>query len=202
MRIEVFNAEQTGRQNSVLAWYCARTKPKHEHIAAANLRKNLGLEIFLPRLRVEKATRRGAVRGIEPLFSCYIFLRCVLGEKLAEIKHVNGLRTLVHFGLKIPTIADAVIAELRESFANEEPVPVERELLPGDEVALAGGNFDGMRARVLRNLPAGRRVQILLDILGRQTPVEVDRGAIVPTRNALADLMPALAAPQQARIFG
>jgi transcriptional antiterminator RfaH len=202
MRIEVFNAEQTWRQNSVPAWYCARTKPKHEHIAAANLRKNLGVEVFLPRLRVEKATRRGAVRGIEPLFPCYIFLHCALGEKLTEIKHVNGLRNLVHFGLKIPTIADSVIAELRDFFANEEPLPVKHELLPGDEVALAGGTFDGMRAQVLRYLPAGKRVQILLDILGRQTPVEVDRGAVVPTRNALADLMPALAAPQQARISG
>ncbi len=41
------------------AWYCARTKPKHEHIAAANLLKNLGLEVFNPRLRVERATQRG-----------------------------------------------------------------------------------------------------------------------------------------------
>src|SRR5256885_9917179 len=44
------------------AWYCARTQPKHEHIAAANLRKRLGLDVFHPRLRLERATRRGAVR--------------------------------------------------------------------------------------------------------------------------------------------
>src|SRR6266536_1508852 len=28
------------------AWYCARTKPKHEHIVAAGLKRNLGLEVF------------------------------------------------------------------------------------------------------------------------------------------------------------
>ena len=61
-----------------LAWYCARTKPKHEHIAAANVRQNLGLEVFHPRLRMERATQRGVMRVVEPLFPCYIFIRCVL----------------------------------------------------------------------------------------------------------------------------
>src|SRR3974390_1758418 len=31
---------------SELAWFCARTRPKHEHIAAADLNRNLGLEVF------------------------------------------------------------------------------------------------------------------------------------------------------------
>ena len=57
------------------AWYCARTKPKHEHIAAANVRRNLGLEVFHPRLRIERTTRRGLVRNVETLFPCYIFIR-------------------------------------------------------------------------------------------------------------------------------
>src|SRR5262245_29489064 len=55
------------------AWYCARTKPKHEHIASANLQRHAGLEVFCPRLRVEKSTRRGIVRVSEPLFPNYIF---------------------------------------------------------------------------------------------------------------------------------
>ena len=57
-------------------WYCARTQPKHEHIAAAGVARKLDLEVFHPRLRIEKATRRGVVRFVEPLFPCYIFVRC------------------------------------------------------------------------------------------------------------------------------
>ena len=72
-------------QAEALAWYCARTKPKHEHIAAANLRKNLNLEVFHPRLRIERATRRGVVRVNEPLFPCYIFIRCDIQQSLDEI---------------------------------------------------------------------------------------------------------------------
>ena len=52
-----------------LAWYCARTKPKHEHIAAATLRRDLGLEVFNPRLRSERATFRGVIKRVtDPLF--------------------------------------------------------------------------------------------------------------------------------------
>ena len=181
-------------------WYCARTKPKREHIAAGNLRKNLDLEVFLPRLRIERATQRGPVRIIEPLFPCYVFVRCVLEEKINEIKHTNGISSLVHFGLEIPKVADLIIKELQEYFESEEPMTVEDRLSPGDEVAVADGAFAGMSAYVLRNLPARKRVQVLLDILGRPTPVEVDRTSLVLERNSLAYLAPVLAAPEMARI--
>lgn len=176
-----------------LAWYCARTKPKHEHIAAATLRKNLGLEAFLPRLRVERATKYGAVRAIEPLFPCYLFVRCDIDEKLGEIKHANGISSFVRFGGKIPTVEDAIIEELQDCFEADEPMIVEHRLTPGSEVSVAGGAFDGMRAHVLRNMPAKKRVQILLDILGQPTPVEVDRTAVVLMENTLAHLAPTLA---------
>lgn len=175
------------------AWYCARTKPKHEHIAAATLRKSSGVEAFLPRVRIERATRRGAVRTIEPLFPCYLFVRCALEEKMDEIKHTNGVSSLVRFGGKIPAVDDGIIEELQDCFENDEPMNLEHRLVPGSEVSVAGGAFDGMRAHVLRNLPAKRRVQILLDILGQPTPVEVDRGAVVVMEDKVAQLAPTLA---------
>ena len=177
------------------AWYCARTKPKHEHIAAANLRKNLNLEVFHPRLRIERATRRGLVRVSEPLFPCYIFFRCIIEEKLGEIQRTNGVNTVVHFARRIPKIADAVIEELKECFEGEETMTVEDRLSPGDEVVVVEGAFRGMSAFVLRVMPARKRVQVLLDVLGRPTPAEVDENSVVNERNTVATLVPILAAP-------
>jgi transcriptional antiterminator RfaH len=176
------------------AWYCARTKPKHEHIAAANVRKNLNLEVFHPRLQVERATQRGVVRVIEPLFPCYIFIHCAIEDRLNDIQHTNGISSLVHFGGRIPTVKDSVIGELQECFEAEQPVEVEDRLLPGDEVTVGGGAFAGMRAFVLRVLPARQRVQILLDILGGPTPVEVDRGSVCVERSMGAEKPSVLAA--------
>jgi transcriptional antiterminator RfaH len=187
-------------QTSCPAWYCARTKPKHEHIAAANLRKNLQLEVFHPQLRVERATQRGVVRIIEPLFPCYVFIRCVLEAKLTEIQHTAGVNGLVRFGQKIPHVDDSRIEELQEFFTAGEPMEVESRLGPGDEVRIADGVFAGVRAFVLRAMPARMRVQVLLDFLGRPTPVEVDRCSVILERHTLADLAPILAAPVQKEI--
>jgi transcriptional antiterminator RfaH len=176
-----------------LAWYCARTQPKHEHLAAATLTKNLGLEVFHPRLRLERATRRGPVRVIEPLFPCYIFIRCTLGNMLNEIRYVSGISSLVHFGEKIPTVPDQVIDDLRECFESEEPLSVNDGLAAGSEVTIMNGAFLGSRAIVLRVLPARRRVQILLDILGRATVTEVDRSSVAVESTSMADLVPSLA---------
>lgn len=192
--IQAMSEGQTGG----LAWYCARTQPKHEHIAAANLATKLGLEVFHPRLRLERATRRGAVRVIEPLFPCYIFVRCLLGEQLHQIRYVNGISSLVHFGQQIPTVADDVIEDLRQCFDSEEPMAVEDRLEPGAEVTVAEGSFLGSRGIVVRVLPARQRVQILLDFLGRTTLAEVDRKSLTVEGQTLADLMPALAVMPQA----
>lgn len=183
-------------QTESLAWYCARTKPKHEHIAAANLRKNLNLEVFHPRLRIERATRRGVVRVNEPLFPCYIFIHCNIEQSLHSVQRTNGIGTVVHFAHRIPTIADSVIEELKECFAGEETMTVEDRISPGDEVLLADGAFAGMRAFVLRVMPARKRIQVLLDVLGRPTPAEIDECSVVLERNAVAEMVPILAAPR------
>lgn len=181
--------------NSSIAWYCARTKPKHEHIAAANVSRNLGLEVFNPRLRIERATRRGLVRSIEALFPCYIFVRCPVSS-WNHIRYETGISSLVHFGDRIPTVPNHVIAELKECFEAEAPMDVEDRLYPGAEVSVAYGAFQGFQAIVLRMLPSRQRVQILLEILGRQTLVEVERQAVTLENRSVADMMPSLALAQ------
>ncbi len=182
------------------AWYCARTKPKHEHIAAANVTKNLGLEVFHPRLRMERATRRGVMRVVEPLFPCYIFIRCVLESRLDEIRHVTGISSLVHFGLKIPAVPDSAIDELKQCFESEEPMAVQDGVVPGAEVTIVEGAFLGFSGMVVRALSAGQRVQILLDFLGRVTLTEVDRKSLKIENRRVADLLPLLATTNPADV--
>src|SRR6516225_3571035 len=108
-------------ESCLFEWYCVRTQPKHEHIAAAGLSRNLGLEVFNPRLRLERPTRRGVVRVVEPLFPCYLFVHCSLDDRLDDIRYVNGVSSLVQFGPKISVVPDAVIQELRQCFEADEP---------------------------------------------------------------------------------
>jgi transcription antitermination factor NusG len=114
---------------------------------------------------------------------------------LSDIQHTSGVNALVRFGQKIPTVDEARIEELQECFTAGEPMDVESRLAPADEVRIVDGVFAGIRAFVLRVMPARMRVQVLLDILGRPTPVEVDRTSVILEKNTLADLAPVLAAP-------
>ena len=175
-----------------MRWYCARTQPKHEHIVAANLAKRLGLEVFHPRLSLERMTRRGVVRVIEPLFPCYVFVRCQLDEHLSQIRYVNGVSSLVHFGQRIPSVPDHSIEELRQCFGSGAPVVVEEELQVGTEVTVSEGALLGAKGTVVRVLPARQRVQVLLEFLGRRTLAEVGRGSLNVAERRLG-LIPGLA---------
>src|SRR5437868_1787757 len=95
------------------AWYCFRTKHKHEHIAAASVRKSLALEVFYPRLRIRRATRRGIVRLIEPLFPCYVFVRCSLSESLSKVQYCVGINSVVSFRGGVPSVPETVIGDLQ-----------------------------------------------------------------------------------------
>ena len=187
-------------QNTSPSWYVVRTKPKHEHIAAANIKQKLGLETFLPRLRLERLTRRGLVKLVDPLFPCYLFVQCVISDQMAGLQGATGVSKIVRFGDKIPQVADAVIKELQSYFATDDTLAVENHLTPGDTVTVTEGAFAGLDAYVLKNLPARKRVQILLEVLGQSTPVEVRREALLAKKNTLAEWAPGLAASRQARI--
>jgi transcriptional antiterminator RfaH len=151
------------------------------------------LEVFHPRLKIERATQRGVVNIVEPLFPCYIFVRCFLSDSADAIRFTHGISSLVHFGIAIPAVPQQVIDELRQCFESEEPMLAQDPMRVGSEVIVAEGSFLGSRGIVVRMLPAKKRVQILLDFLGRTTLTEVDRKSLTLEDQSLADMMPVLA---------
>lgn len=160
------------------AWYCVRTKSKAEHIAAAHLRRLEGVEVFCPRIRYQKATQRGKVWFKEALFPGYLLVAFDLVESLRAVSSAHQVTKVVRFGEAYPSIGDGVVAELKRELDNEELVTLEEPLAPGDEVQVTEGPMMGMRAIVTRLIPAKERVQILLEILGREREVEVDQVSV------------------------
>ena len=132
------------------------------------------------------------MRVIEPLFPCYIFVRCMLAESSDQIRYMTGVRSFVHFGHRVAMVPDEVVEELRQCFPCGEPMEVEDRLQPGMEVTVSEGAFLGSRGVVVRVLPARQRVQILLDFLGRTTVAEVDRRTLIVQDQCWANLIPGL----------
>lgn len=160
-------------------WFCVQTQPKHEHIAAAQLRQNSSLEVFLPRIRYRRSTRCGPAWVTEALFPNYLFAHFDLVTQLRLIQATRGVRKVVHFGTRWPTIPEATIAELRSATGIDEVKVLSQDLHPGDAVEVADGVFHGLQALVTKVMPQRQRVSVLLDFLGRQTAVELDRNQLV-----------------------
>lgn len=176
---ECSSANGVVRCDPAWAWFCLRTHPKQEHIAAAQLKQDPGTDVFLPRIRFKRSTRVGVTWVTEALFRNYLFARFDLALSLRRVQHARGVQSVVHFGDRWPVIPDEVIEQLRAQMGNEEVHVIDETLQPGDPVQLVAGAMNGLRAIVSRVIPAKERVAVLLDFLGRQTLVELDRSQVV-----------------------
>jgi transcriptional antiterminator RfaH len=114
---------------------------------------------------------------------------------LRRVQSLRGVRGVVHFGNRWPSIPDPIIAELRSMVGDDEIKILSSDLNAGDAVEVAAGVFQGFQALVARVIPRHQRVSVLLDFLGRQTAVELNRNELVQNSQTLRA---GIAVPDQA----
>ena len=160
-------------------WFCLKSQPKHEHIAAAHLWQNSAVGVFLPRIRFKRATRQGTVWVTEALFPGYLFARFDWQASLRLVQHSRGVRGVVHFGERWPAIPEEIISELQQTIGATGLRTIPESFAPGDEVEITEGAMRGLRAVVTRVLPGRERIAVLMEFLGRQTTIELPRHFLI-----------------------
>jgi transcriptional antiterminator RfaH len=163
-------------------WFCLRTHPKREHIAAVGLRRQFGIGCFSPRVRFRRATRRGAVWFVEPMFPGYLFANFLYSSMHRAVEHASGVNGIVHFGDYLATIDQSVVLALQERAGEEELVTIDPQIEAGQSVHIAEGPFQGLEAVVTRILPAQQRIKVLLEFLGRSVETEISIPKVLPAR--------------------
>ena len=168
-------------------WFCVRCQTKREHIAAEHLRAIEGVEVFCPRLRYRKATRRGKIWWVEPLFPGYVLAKFTIAEMERAVTFCQGVRGLVRFGSGVPAVPDSFVEALKQevrsrSGTTEEIFTVSPTIELGDEVEIAHGPLQGMRGTVIAVPSATERVKILLEFLGQPQAVDMDLFSILLPR--------------------
>ena len=161
-------------------WFCLRTQPKHEHVAATALRRQLQMPCFSPRLRYRKMTRRGAVWFVEAMFPGYLFAEFIYFEQHRRVEYSPGIQGVVHFGDYIATIDSSTVAALQEQAGEEEIVTIDPDIKVGQSVRIAEGPLQGLEALVTHLLPAKERIKVLLEFLGRSVETEVPVPKVLP----------------------
>ncbi len=172
------------------AWFCVRTQTKREHIAAGHMRELDGVEVFCPRLRYRKATRRGKIWWLEPLFPGYLLAKFSLAEMERAVTFCQGVRGLVRFGSEIPPVPDHFVRALQQEIrsrpeGDEELLSVSPVIEIGDEAEIAHGPLQGMRGTIVSVMPSTERVKILLDFLGQPQAIDVDFFSILMPRRPI-----------------
>jgi len=168
------------------AWYVLRTQLKRERLAAVNLRQLEGVEVFLPRLKYQKTTRRGRVWWVEPLFPGYLLARFSLTEMGRIVTYTGGVSRLIRFGEEVPEVPLGFVETLKEEVARveskEEEIVVDWKVQVGDEVEVGEGPFKGMEGQIVKVRPGAERVSLLLEFMGEEKPVEISLYSLILDR--------------------
>src|SRR5262245_8689872 len=161
-------------------WFCLKTQPKREHLAATALRRQFGVECFSPRLRFRKLTQRGPVWFVEAMFPGYLFAKFVFSTQHRAVESSHGIRGIVRFGERLAILPEEIVATLQSKAASDEIVTIDSSLKIGQPVHIVDGPFRGLEVVVTRLLPAKERIRVLLDFLGRSMEMEVHAGKVLP----------------------
>ncbi|MEI6278787.1 MAG: transcription termination/antitermination NusG family protein [Verrucomicrobiae bacterium] len=161
-------------------WYCIKARPRRERSAKLALQSDVGVEVFCPMLRFERARKSGRVRVTEAMFPGYLFARFDYASQFRLVRTTNGVSTIVSFGGIPSVVPEDVIGELRNSVAEGETVEIPSRVSVGEEVQIVEGPFQGIRAIVTSVLPAHARITVLMELLGMEREIEVSEQAVLP----------------------
>src|SRR5271155_970146 len=153
-------SQRTQEETGVPAWYCLRSQPKHEHIAAAHLRLLEEVTVFSPRIRFRRSTRRGVVWVTEAMFPGYLFAKFELFKMLRTVHYAHCVSGIVRFTDRFPTIDEQTVERLRDQTDSVGVREIDYQLSQGDDVRITEGIFTGLDAVVTDILPARERVKI------------------------------------------
>ncbi|MGD9317244.1 MAG: transcription termination/antitermination NusG family protein [Anaerolineae bacterium] len=152
-------------------WYALYTKPRKEHQVDALLQER-GIETYLPSVRRKKKRRDRPHRIV--YFPCYIFARLDFETfPRSSITWMPGIRSIASFGEQPAIVADEIVELVRQRLEEIEEVGWGR-LKQGDRVRILSGPLRDLDAVFDQPLSQTDRVRILVNVVGRMTPVNID----------------------------
>ena len=164
-----------------LNWYCVHTRPQREKQVVEQLAKLSSVEVYFPRLQLQKTIRRVRRQVIEPLFPRYLFCRFDIAFSYRAVRYAHDVIDLVSFGPQPAVVADQLIRDMRSWVGEENLLTAKPVFSPGDRVQIANGPMQGLQAVVLEGHSDSERVAVLLSILGSDARMTIDRSQLAKT---------------------
>jgi transcriptional antiterminator RfaH len=155
-------------------WFVIQTKPCNEYRVENNLIRQ-GIETFLPRLGVFQDGHGKIVQKIKPLFPNYLFARFDIRLHYYKVKWTRGVHRILGNGVEPIPISEKVIHTVKARMGENNLVKLDDGLEEGNIIQFTSGPFKDLMGVFDKGMSDGRRVRVLLSLIGVDVPVQVSR---------------------------
>jgi len=166
-------------------WYVVNTYSGHEAKVKEKLEakvESMGLQDFIYRIIIPETTEVEIKDGVKKekvkkMFPGYVLVEMVMSDEAWYIvRNTPGVTGFIGSSGKgakptplLPSEIDKILASMGMSRVN-----IESEMAVGDKVSIVDGPFKGMMGRVDNIDLENNRLNVLIDLFGQETPVEVE----------------------------
>lgn len=152
-------------------WYALTTRSRHEKKVDERLRQK-AINCYLPEQTTVRYWSDRKKKVSEPLFSCYLFVKIPLKDRL-QVLQTDGAVRLVAFNNKPVPIPDDQIESIRRILKENIPLEKAEYWTVGQRVEVIHGPLLGIKG-VLQKIKGQSRLVIMIDGIQQAISVEVD----------------------------
>jgi len=152
-------------------WYALYTRPRFEKKIDQSL-KEKKVESYVPLQTVVRQWSDRRKKVLEPLFTCYVFVRIPWKSRMLAVQ-THGVIRMVSFGNGPSPIPDEEIDAIRRILEGGHPFEKVDFLEPGQRVEVVHGVFAGLRGRLIE-YRGRRRLLIAIEQIRQGLCVEVN----------------------------
>ncbi len=166
-------------------WYVVNTYSGHESKVKEKLEakvESMGLQDYIYRIIIPETTEVEVKDGVKKekkkkMFPGYVIVEMIMSDEAWYIvRNTPGVTGFIGSSGKgakptplLPQEIDKILANMGMSRVN-----IESELAVGDKVSIVDGPFKGMIGKVDNIDLDNNRLNVLIDLFGQETPVEVE----------------------------
>ncbi|MCS7233352.1 MAG: transcription termination/antitermination protein NusG [Synergistetes bacterium] len=164
-------------------WYAVHTYVGYENRVKANLEQRIetmGMEdkIFKVLVPIEqRVSIKGGKKKItkRKVFPGYVLIEMILDEQsYFVVRNTPGVTGFVGSGGNPVPLNDEEVKSILQQIGIEEKKQIKIDLEPGETVKIVDGPFEGSVGIVKEINSEKGKVKVLLNVFGRETPVEID----------------------------
>jgi transcriptional antiterminator RfaH len=150
-------------------WWVIQVEAQREPMVRLLLMRH-GFETYLPRIKLRSR--------ISLLFPTYLFVR--VAERFYPILWTPHVIRVLMSGDKPAYLKEEIITSIRKrEVGGFVKLPIPRRLKPGQKVQIINGSFQG-QIGLYEGMSGRDRERVLLELLGRQVPIEIPSRDIAP----------------------